>query len=188
MRKITMWFIATVAVVVLLFSYRTSTGPASPAPAAASDGGNGPGIVSGSAPPPDSQAADGRRDDAEAPASRSNASSRSGPTPAPLRGTVVQSGPTTVVNGPVVLTNWGYVQVQVEISGDRITEITPLKLPDLNSRDLEINQYAVPQLREKALAAQSANIDAVSGATATSEGYTKSLQAALDTAQFKADR
>ena len=54
----------------------------------------------------------------------------------------------------------------------------------LNSRDDEINAYAVPQLRSEVLTAQSASIDAVSGATVTSGGYVESLQAALDAAHF----
>ena len=41
---------------------------------------------------------------------------------------------------------------------------------------------AAPTLRREALAAQSAKIDTVSGATYTSEGYRQSLQAAIDAA------
>jgi uncharacterized protein with FMN-binding domain len=47
---------------------------------------------------------------------------------------------------------------------------------------VEISNYAAPRLRDEALQAQSANIDVVSGATYTSQGYIKSLQAALDSA------
>jgi uncharacterized protein with FMN-binding domain len=47
---------------------------------------------------------------------------------------------------------------------------------------MEINAYAGPLLRQSALAKQSANIDAVSGATYTSEGYKAALQSALDKA------
>jgi uncharacterized protein with FMN-binding domain len=63
--------------------------------------------------------------------------------------------------------------------------VTALQVPSGNRRDAEINAYAVPQLRTEALAAQSAQIDVVSGATVTSEGYMESLQAALDSAHFK---
>ncbi|MEU5789644.1 FMN-binding protein [Micromonospora purpureochromogenes] len=159
MRKITMWFLATIAVVVLLFSYRTSTGPDSSPSGGGTVGTSAPGVVTGSGAPAD---------------------------PGRSRGSVERSGSTTVADGPVVQTKRGRVQVQAHISGGRITDITPLAVPNVNNRDREINKRAVPQLRAEALAAQSAQIDVVSGATATSEGYTKSLQAALDSAQFKA--
>ncbi|MBO0870989.1 MAG: FMN-binding protein, partial [Micromonosporaceae bacterium] len=54
-----------------------------------------------------------------------------------------------------------------------------------NRMDFEINSYALPQLREQALSAQSAQIDGVSGATVTSDGYRSSLQSALDAVHFK---
>jgi uncharacterized protein with FMN-binding domain len=85
----------------------------------------------------------------------------------------------------VAQTRWGPVQVQVRIGGGKITDVTALQIPNGNRRDLEINSYAVPQLRSEALTAQSAAIDVVSGATVTSEGYINSLQAALDSAHFK---
>jgi uncharacterized protein with FMN-binding domain len=154
MRKITIWFLATIAVVVLLFNYRTSTRPdSSPSTGTVGDAGV-PGVA-----PVD---------------------------PGTSRRTVKRSGSTTVANGPIVQTKRGRVQVQAQISGGRITEITPMTVPTSNNRSREINKHAVPQLRTEALAAQSAQIDAVSGATVTSEGYTKSLQAALDGAHFKA--
>jgi len=157
MRRITMWFVSTVAVVVLLFSYRTSTsGPAAASTGSAASDAQAPGIVSGpSSPAPSS--------------SRSGSSSSSGQ---------------TVVNGSVAQTRWGPVQVQVTIAGGKIVEITALQVPDGNPRDYEINSFAVPQLREEVLQAQSASIQMISGATVTSEGYVQSLQAALDAAHF----
>ncbi len=44
----------------------------------------------------------------------------------------------------------------------------------------QINSYAIPELNQEALAAGNANIDIVSGATYTSDGYIQSLQSALD--------
>lgn len=90
-----------------------------------------------------------------------------------------------VVNGTVAQTRWGPVQVQVRIASGKITDVKTLHVPNGNRRDVEINAYAVPRLRAEVLAAQSANIDAVSGATVTSDGYVSSLQAALDSAHFK---
>ena len=94
------------------------------------------------------------------------------------------SGSDTVANGTVAQTRWGPVQVQVHIAGGKIVDVVALRVPDGNQRDNEINSYAVPQLRQEVLDAQSAHIDAVSGATVTSDGYRESLQAALDAAHF----
>jgi uncharacterized protein with FMN-binding domain len=84
------------------------------------------------------------------------------------------------VSGQTVDTPYGPVQVKVTLSGSTILDIDAVRLPDGNQRDVEIAGYAVPQLRQEALAAQSAQIDTVSGATYTSEGYIRSLQSALD--------
>ncbi|MGO4753756.1 FMN-binding protein, partial [Streptomyces sp. 2MCAF27] len=51
-----------------------------------------------------------------------------------------------------------------------------------DGRSQQIASYAVPQLTSETLSAQNAQIDAVSGATYTSEGYVQSLQSALDKA------
>jgi FMN-binding protein len=94
------------------------------------------------------------------------------------------TGNDLTVNGPVADTAWGPVQVRVTISGGHITDVTAIEYPNGNSRDRVINSYALPQLRSQALQAQSANIDGVSGATVTSDGYIQSLQAALQIAHF----
>jgi uncharacterized protein with FMN-binding domain len=104
-------------------------------------------------------------------------------TPAPSG--AATSGTDVVANGTVAQTRWGPVQVQVRIASGKITDVKALQVPNGNRRDVEINAYAVPRLRAEVLAAQSANIDAVSGATVTSDGYVNSLQAALDQAHFK---
>jgi uncharacterized protein with FMN-binding domain len=83
------------------------------------------------------------------------------------------------------MTPYGVVQVQVTINNGRITDIATLQAPNQGGRDIEINGYALPQLRTEVIAAQSANVDAVSGATYTSDGYLSSLQAALDAVGFK---
>ncbi|WP_030381859.1 MULTISPECIES: FMN-binding protein [unclassified Streptomyces] len=86
------------------------------------------------------------------------------------------------VTGGEAQTRWGPVQVKVTVSGGRVTDVTAVEYPTENPRDQQINSYALPQLRTEALAAQSADIDTVSGATYTSEGYKQSLQSALDAA------
>jgi hypothetical protein len=156
MRKITMWVVGTVCGLVLLFSYRTST-----------MGAAGPGAPGGGAGP------------VAAPPGIVAPSASASPGGSPAVG-----GNATLVNGTVARTRWGPVQVQVRIAGGKIVDVTTLQVPSGNERDYEINSYAVPQLRQEVLDAQSANIDTVSGATVTSDGYRESLQAALDAAHF----
>ncbi|MFF4727732.1 FMN-binding protein [Streptomyces mirabilis] len=89
---------------------------------------------------------------------------------------------TKTVTGDTVQTRWGPVQVRVTLKNGKITDVTAVSYPTDNPRDQEINSYAIPQLRREALAAQSAQIDSVSGASYTSDGYKQSLQSALDSA------
>lgn len=90
----------------------------------------------------------------------------------------------TTVTGDVVQTRWGPVQVQVAVAGGRIADVTVPRYPNGNMHDQQVNAYALPLLRERVLAAQSAQIDLVSGATVTSDGYLTSLQSALDRAHL----
>jgi len=100
-------------------------------------------------------------------------------------GTGASASPGTgarTVTGGEVQTRWGPVQVRVTVAGGKVTEVTAVEYPTGNPRDQQINSYALPRLRTEALAAQSADIDTVSGATYTSDGYKQSLQSALDSA------
>jgi uncharacterized protein with FMN-binding domain len=72
------------------------------------------------------------------------------------------------------------VQVQIKVTGTKITSVSVLKYPNANTRDIDINNRALPILINETLAAQSAQVDMVSGATITSNGYIQSLQSALD--------
>ena len=89
---------------------------------------------------------------------------------------------TRTVTGDSVQTRWGPVQVRVTVKNGKLTDVTAVVYPTDNPRDQEINSYALPRLRTEALQAQSADIDTVSGATYTSDGYRQSLQSALDSA------
>ncbi len=91
------------------------------------------------------------------------------------------SAAATTVDGPVVPTRFGPVQVEVVIANGKVSDVVALQLPS-GRRSGQISQYSEPILREEALQAQDANIDVVSGATYTSDAYTQSLQAALDEA------
>jgi len=87
------------------------------------------------------------------------------------------------VTGDTIQTRWGPVQVKITVKSGKLTEVTAVQYPTDNPRDQEINSFALPRLRSEALQAQSADIDTVSGATYTSDGYRQSLQSALDSAR-----
>jgi uncharacterized protein with FMN-binding domain len=76
------------------------------------------------------------------------------------------------------------VQVRVSYTGTKITNVHAVHLTDSSQTSVSISAQAAPILRQEALAAQSAQIDAVSGATYTSEGYMQSLQSAIDAAHL----
>jgi uncharacterized protein with FMN-binding domain len=76
------------------------------------------------------------------------------------------------------------VQVQITVQNGKITKADAIQYPQNNGRDVEINSYAVPTLDAEAVKANSAQIDAVSGATVTSDGYIQSLQSAIDQAHL----
>ena len=86
------------------------------------------------------------------------------------------------VTGSVAQTRWGPVQVQLKVSGGKITDVSVIQYPNGNGKDQEINSQALPILTQETVEAQSADIDMVSGATVTSDGYLQSLQSALDQA------
>ncbi|MET8668048.1 FMN-binding protein [Streptomyces tendae] len=88
---------------------------------------------------------------------------------------------TQVLTGDAAQTQYGPVQVRVTVSGGRITDVEALQAPK-GGRSDQVTADAVPKLNQAAVAAGNADIDAVSGATYTSAGYTQSLQSALDRA------
>jgi uncharacterized protein with FMN-binding domain len=162
MRRITLWLLSTVTVLVLLFSYRTSTmgisGSSSTAAVAPADTSGGTTASTGSAATP-------------APSSSSSST------------TTASSGSGTY-DGSVEQTRWGPVQVRITVANGKIIDVEATTYPDGNQRDIEINDRALPILHDEVLAAQSADINTVSGATVTSDGYITSLQAALDAAHL----
>jgi uncharacterized protein with FMN-binding domain len=87
---------------------------------------------------------------------------------------------TRTATGPQVNYSWGVLSVSVTVSGTKITKVGIASLDDGgNPRSQYIDQYSIPQLEQQAVAAQSANIQGVSGASYTSAGFKQSLQAAL---------
>ncbi len=97
-------------------------------------------------------------------------------------GTSSASAPPSTVTGTAAQTRYGPVQVQLEVTGSEITNVSILQYPDSDGRDLQINQYALPQLIQQTLDSQDSSVSMVSGATYTSQGYAQSLQSALDQA------
>lgn len=97
-------------------------------------------------------------------------------------GSAATSSASSTVTGSVAQTRWGPVQVELTVSGGKVTAVQVVQQPDSNGRDREINARALPILVKETLTAQSAKIDMVSGATYTSDGYLTSLQSALDKA------
>ncbi|MGK3206848.1 FMN-binding protein [Amycolatopsis sp. MEPSY49] len=152
MRRIAIALAATVSVVVLLFSYRTST-DATPVAAGRPLGRTQPSHPA--APPP-----------------------ASGTAAPPASGT---AGAGTFT-GDAADTRYGPVQVRITVAGGKITDAQAIEYPQESGRDVRINSEAVPELNQETLQTQTAQIDTVSGATYTSEGYQQSLQSAIDQA------
>lgn len=130
------------------------------------------------AAPPKPSGSSGTSSTSKSSASKSgsgSSSSSKAPAAAPQSGTV---------DGAVVGTQYGSVQVRVSFTGKKITNVHALQLTDSSGTSVAISAGAAPILRQEALAAQSAQIDAVSGATYTSDAYQQSLQSALDAAHL----
>jgi uncharacterized protein with FMN-binding domain len=82
-------------------------------------------------------------------------------------------------DGDVVPTRYGDVQVRVTVKGGQIVDVTPLALPNGDGRSSEISNVAGPQLRQEVLTAQSGQVDGISGASYTSQGYAASAASAI---------
>ena len=82
--------------------------------------------------------------------------------------------------GEQVNYNFGVLDVQVTVSGGKITSVTVPSIDDGgNPRSQQIDQYAIPILEQEVMQAQSANVQSVSGASYTSAGFLQSLQNAI---------
>lgn len=92
---------------------------------------------------------------------------------------------TRTIAGQAIQTRYGTVQVQIKVSGTQIRSVSFLQLTADDRRSQEINDQAGPVLLQETLSAQSAQVDVVSGATYTSDGYLQSLQSALDQAGIR---
>jgi uncharacterized protein with FMN-binding domain len=85
-----------------------------------------------------------------------------------------------VIQGPSVPTKYGPIQVAIAVRGKRLVRVWPLEVTNRYGRSVRASAAAVPVLERRSLDADSADVDVVTGATYTSEGYKRSLQGALD--------
>ena len=171
MRRAVLAFGSTVAGLILLLSFRSHT--ATPASAGVSAAGTSSKSSAGAAGN-GSSGGSGGGSMAGSGASSASPSAAGGATGTTAGGKLVTG---EVVNGP-----YGPSQVAITLSGGKITKVTVLQHTDDGENSQQIDGNALPKLTAETLTAQSAKIDAVSGASYTSAGYIKSLQSALDKA------
>jgi uncharacterized protein with FMN-binding domain len=105
------------------------------------------------------------------------------PSTAPATSPTTAPSANKTVDGALITTRFGDVQVEAVLSGSRLVDVSTLTLPTDRPRSAQISSIAAPILRREALAAQGASINTVSGATYTSDAYARSLQAAIDAAR-----
>lgn len=143
--------------------------PNGPQPAAPAAAGSQPGGVAGSS----ASAPENSGDSAEDPTGESTA-------PEAVR-EVVPEPATRTHTGAEYPTKWGSIQVVADVTDGVLVDISFVSLPQ-DSRSARINESAAPVLVEEALASQSAEVDTISGATYTSEGFRYSLLSVLEQA------
>jgi uncharacterized protein with FMN-binding domain len=178
MRRTTLWALSTVTTLVLLFSYHTST---------SSQGGGAPVIAQG--PAAAGSSSGGGTSGSTGPGSSGSGSTGSGSSGSGSSGSGSGTSGSSAsaaktYDGGTAQTRWGPVQVRITVQDGKITVSKAVVYPNGNGRDHEINSYALPVLNQEVVQAQGANIDMVSGATVTSDGYVRSLQSAIDQAHL----
>ncbi|PWG59621.1 FMN-binding protein [Bifidobacterium catulorum] len=104
----------------------------------------------------------------------SNDSSGSGTTASTLA-----DGTYTSVASP---NEYGEVQLQVTVKDGKITAINAISYPNHTDRSQAISAQAIPELADRAISAQSSDIQFVSGATEPSTAFANSLQDAINQA------
>jgi uncharacterized protein with FMN-binding domain len=162
-----------------------SSAPASSAPASsAAESSAPPSAAASSSPAPTASTASSSAKVSPTP-TKSAAKPTAKPTPKP---TPKPSSTTKTVTGSAVTVGegrrvFGVVQVQLTLTNGKITAVTPVQVPQDDGHSSELSSYSIPILGQEVLSAQSASINAVSGATYTSLGYAQSVQAALDAAK-----
>jgi uncharacterized protein with FMN-binding domain len=211
MRRFIAVFVATVAGLVVLLSFKDSPVKAPPAVAlsSATPGESSDPAVASSAPASSAATLPVSSDPASSAASSAAASTT--PSAAPTTPTTKASptaskssakatpkatatpkpsasSTTKTVTGSAVTAGergrvFGTVQVRITLTNGKITAATAINYPNNDPRSSEISSYSIPVLSREVLQAQGSSIAVVSGATYTSEAYAQSVQAALDAAK-----
>jgi uncharacterized protein with FMN-binding domain len=161
MRRVIFAAASTVVGLIMLLSFKTRATPVAVIPGAP---GTGTGTSTTSGQP-------------DATSGSTGTGAGAGATPS----TAATAG-TKTVTGTAASTRYGPVQVQISVTDGQVTNVDAVVYPTESRRDAQINAYAIPQLNAEAVAAKSAKIDMISGATYTSTGYITSLQSALSKA------
>jgi uncharacterized protein with FMN-binding domain len=172
-RRVTLAFVATVAGLVVLLSFKTAGTKPTDRPVA----------LSGATPSNDATA--GQPSPSSQPSAAASTATPS--TPSTSSGTNAASGPRTVTGSSVRVSEgfrtFGFVQVQVTVQKGKILKVQAVNYPNGDPQSAEISQYSIPVLGQEVLKAQGTSIDVVSGATYTTQAYAQSVQAALDKAK-----
>ena len=115
---------------------------------------------------------------AAAPSASSPAGSARSAGPAARQGSA--TGQARTATGVVVPYGYGELSVAVTVHGNQITAVSVPVLRTAEPYSQQLAQQVIPMLRSEVLAAHSAQIHGISGATYTSEAYARSIQSALD--------
>ena len=169
MRRLLLALVSTAAGLAAVLSFKTQGSAATSGAAAAPQTGT---QACSSAPASTGSAGSGS----------AGTASGSGSTPAGSKSSSAGTGGGRTLTGAVSNTPYGPMQVQVTVEGKKITGVKVLQQTNTGVMSQQIDSNSIPQLTKETLTVQSARIDTVSGATATSTGYINSLQSALDRA------
>jgi uncharacterized protein with FMN-binding domain len=167
MRRVILTILGTAAGLVALLSFKSHSGATTVAPAAAGAGAGGGSVATAPAIP------------------GAGVGSSAGSGSSASSGTAASSAAGKTVTGSAASTIYGPVQVQITVKDGKVTAAQAVEYPEGTSMDQQVDAYAIPTLNQETVAADSAKIDMVSGATYTSQGYLSSLQSALDQAGLK---
>jgi uncharacterized protein with FMN-binding domain len=180
MRRIVLWAMSTLTVLVLLFSYSTSRSSTVVATAETRQ------VTTSGTSQSSGGSASGASASDQAVTSSGSSGSGSSSTSSSGSGSSSSGASTaaTTVAGDAVMTRFGAVQVQITVANGKITAADVLQVPSEDRHDQMINSRAVPVYNSETVQSQSADIDVLSGATVTWEGYTQSLQSAIDQAHL----
>lgn len=85
-------------------------------------------------------------------------------------------------DGPAVSNVRGTYQAQITVVDGVVTDVIALQAGTSAAESVAVNTMAIPLFRERVLEAQSAEVEAVSGASFTSPAFLESLAGAFDAA------